>query len=405
MTHKILLVISKYPPEYSGPGVRISRLYEWLIKGQKSYNVSVLCNGIEHTKGETYMHNGFPVKRVGLGRIGELLSFIFVIPERYKRSVLSQIDFMVTLFTFAINKSYRDIDLFHVAGHSGSTTAALLWAHIKNKPVLLELVTADAPHRQRFFFAFKTPIIKRQKVIALTHEMKEKCLRNGLPKDQIWCRPNPIDELNFFIPSKMQKDVLRRQLSPFGSDHVILASVAKIMPQKNQFLILKSLTHLPEKFVALIAGPMVNRGPLYERDNGYFEAMKSFIKENNLEHRVHLVNDFVNAKDYMKASDIYMMPAWNEGFGTPMIEALGCGLPVVANRDEPAFQEWIENEENGALCDIECPEEWAKAIVNIELFSESKRRNISEYAHRKAGQTSIYAQYQHIIQNLLSKDI
>ena len=403
MTCKILLVISKFPPEYSGPGVRIPRLYESFRKNKELYNVAVLCNGIEQTKSETYTYNGLSVRRIGSRWTGKILSCISWLPERYKQGAIYQIEFIKTVSTFVVNQSYRDIDLFHVAGHSGSTAAALLLAYIKNKPVLLELVTANAPYRQNFLYTIKTPKLKRQKVITLTRDMKEKCLKMGLPAGQIWCRPNPIDETKFSKPSEKQKNILRTQLSPFQKDQIILTSVAKIMPQKNQFLILKTLVHLPEKFVALIAGPMIDEGPLYERDRAYFEDMKSFVTQNNLERRVHMVNDFVDARDYMQASDIYMMPAWNEGLGTPMIEALGCGLPVIANKDEPAFKEWIKNGENGALCDIGYPEEWAKAIEKTALFSQSQRRSISEHAHKNAGQSIIYVQYKDIIQKLLEK--
>lgn len=127
----------------------------------------------------------------------------------------------------------------------------------------------------------------------------------------------------------------------------MLVSVAKIMPQKNQLPILQTLPHLPGRFVAIIAGPLIKAGPLHDRDRAYLGETRSFIAQNNLERRVHLVDGFVEVQDYMKADDLYMMPAWNEGFGTPMLEALGCGFLVIANKAEPAFREWIKPPENG----------------------------------------------------------
>ena len=46
---------------------------------------------------------------------------------------------------------------------------------------------------------------------------------------------------------------------------------------------------------------------------------------------------FVNTADYMTAGDIFCMPAEKEGLGTPLLEALVIGLPVVANNAESNF--------------------------------------------------------------------
>ena len=91
----------------------------------------------------------------------------------------------------------------------------------------------------------------------------------------------------------------------------------------------------------------------------------------------------------MKAGDLYRMPAWNEGFGTPMLEVLGCGLPVIANKAEPAFREWIKPPENGALCDIKRPQEWAKAIENIALLPDTRRHDIAAHTHKNARQSAM----------------
>jgi len=62
-----LLVISKFPPEYSGPGVRIPRLYKWLENQGHKINLQILCNGIEYTKSQNYIHKGNKVRRVTAG--------------------------------------------------------------------------------------------------------------------------------------------------------------------------------------------------------------------------------------------------------------------------------------------------------------------------------------------------
>jgi glycosyltransferase involved in cell wall biosynthesis len=105
----------------------------------------------------------------------------------------------------------------------------------------------------------------------------------------------------------------------------------------------------------------------------------------------------------MKASDIYAMPAWDEGFGTPMMEAMACGLPVIANANEPAFCEWIINDENGFLCDINQPEEWAKAIERAATIHKEKRKEWALKIKEKAGQDAIFSEYVARIKNLTKR--
>ena len=400
----VLLVISKFPPEYSGPGVRIPRLYQWLEKRKpEKYTLRVLCNGIEQTQSHSYHHDGIPTRRIVADWTHSLFSFLPFFPSKYKHAILYQIEFVKTLFILFIHKDYRNIDLLHLAGHSGGTAAALVWAHKKKVPVLMELVTANAPYRQKFFFFFKTPILNHIKIISLTNDMHDKCVKAGLSSSKIWCRPNPIDEIKFCFVDDNEKQRFKSSLSPFSNNKIVLVSVAKMMPQKNQILIINALKYLPDNFVALIGGPLIKQGPLQERDQKYLQDIEELIDKLKLKERVHLVTDFVNAEDYMKAGDIYMMPAWNEGFGTPMIEAMGCGLPVIGNKDEPAFQEWIHNNKTGYLCDITSPKEWATAIEKLSKLSQKQRLEISKNIHKKAGQKAIYNHYEDVINQLISK--
>lgn len=390
----VLLVISKFPPEYSGPGVRIPRLYDWFKQQGKECSVQVVCNGIEQTKSGAYEHDGMPVRRVVAGWLRKI---VFFLPRRLRDFLIYQAEFVQTFFALG---PYKDIDLMHVAGHSGGTAAALLLAKMRGIPVLMELVTEYARHQQKIFGVFTVSVPEKGKVVALTKKAKQECVNLGLDKDKIWRRPNPIDD-SVFKPSFDEKYILREKLTPFSKDHKVISNVAKMMPQKNQFLIVKALAHLPDDFVAVLGGPLVSEGPLYERDKKYVQEIEDFISAHDLKKRVLLVPDFVKADEYMKLADVYAMPAWNEGFGTPMMEAMGCGVPVVANKGENAFREWIVDEENGYLCDIEKPEEWAAAIEKAAGFAPEQCLDISARIHKKAGQDAIYTQYENIIDELL----
>ena len=76
----------------------------------------------------------------------------------------------------------------------------------------------------------------------------------------------------------------------------------------------------------------------------------------------------------MKLSDVYMMPHKNEGLGTPILESLACGIPVIANSNEACFQQWIEHGENGYLCKLNI-KYWLNAIKEISLLNQKDLLN------------------------------
>ena len=387
---KLLVIASKFPPEYSGPGVRIPKLYHAIGDNIGLKEKYVLCNGIEQTRNENYTHEGFEVTR-------RTISWARKVP------VIGQTltHFLETLQAAAYLRSHPDIDLLHIFGNSGATTAGLAFAKARNIPVIMELVNAEATPFQRLNLFQKIAPHKNSVVIALSENAKSKAVSLGFPKDKIWCRPNPINT-EIFHPNFEKKLKLREMLSPFHENDILISSVAKFMPRKNQVFLIEVLSHLPEHYKLLIAGPLIENGPLHERDKKYVKTIQNRVSQNKLEDRTHIVNDFVNAPDYMHAADIYALPAWDEGFGTPMVEALACGLPVIANKNEAAFQEWVRNGKNGYLCDIQNPKEWAQKIEELLHIDQSTKLKNSDYIQELAGEKNIYKGYVKHIKTLMN---
>lgn len=392
----ILIVASKFPPEYTGPGVRIPRLYKAIGEELGVKRIDVICNGIEQVEKADYKFKDMQVQR----RVAQYIrqdKFPFGLLPRRIHNVLAHI--AENIITYKALQEHQP-DLIHILGHSGGTAAALKYTAEQGIPVLMELVTAEAGPQQKYLFFTKARPHKNSLIIALTRNAQARCKAQGYSDEQIWYRPNPIDE-NIYKIEWGRRAELRKALSPFEPDDIVISAVAKMMPQKNQRLLVRAMPHLSEKFKLLLGGPLVGSGKLYERDKAYVEEIKSTIKQHGLESRVHMVLDFVNSAEYMKASDIYALPAWNEGFGTPMIEALACGLPVVANKGEPPFCEWIEGGVNGFLCDINNPEEWARAFEKAAELSEEQKRKASDHTHDRAGQKTIYKTYKDLIRKLV----
>lgn len=387
---KILLVISKFHPEYTGAAHRIDLMYRRLRERDPALRIDVVCNSTSLMYSADFSHKGWQVqRRVFPWRCSWL-------PIRLRNAIKAYYEFFACLRCFSGHKP----DLVHIVGFSGGTMAALIYFRWRRIARLIELVTKTASPMQflpglRYQKALE--LEKQSMIVAISRELANDCRKIGLCEN-IWCRPNPVDE-NRFFPDVEVRDGLRRVLSPFRPDDTVICMVAKFMPQKNQIFLIQVLSRLPDNFKLLLAGPRVSSGIFLQRDECYFDDILKQIEALGLQDRVHVHADFVDASRYMKACDIYVMPQFNEGLGTPMLEAMACGLPVVANKGEPAFNEWIADGENGFLCSLDV-DAWATAISISAAFPPERKMGFSNQIRALANSALIDKQYLAIIDAL-----
>ncbi|MCK5373854.1 MAG: glycosyltransferase family 4 protein, partial [Alphaproteobacteria bacterium] len=394
---KILLVMSKFYPEYSGPSIRIPKLYDAISEEIGAGEINVLCNSIEFSDDKEYEYNGYKVRRIVSEYIRKKKFPFNLLPAKLYNFVLYNTELIKSYIV--LNKHYKDADIVHIIGHSGATAAAIRWSTKNKIPAILEMVNSEALPYQRFlqFIKLKLPE-KHSCIINFTNDAKKKCLNEGYA-DNIWTRPNPIDN-NIFNIDFDNKYIYRKNNTPFKDSDILICSIAKILPRKNQIFLVKLLKLLPIEYKLIIAGPLVTGGNLYCRDVDYLNKIKEIIKSSKLEDRVIINTTYVESSVYMKMSDVYAMPAIDEGFGTPMIEAIACGLPVIANSEEAAFREWIKKGINGYNVSLDNLEEWRNCIIKASRITKEQRINQSNIIIDKAGKKNIYNKYIKIINEL-----
>lgn len=124
----------------------------------------------------------------------------------------------------------------------------------------------------------------------------------------------------------------------FGSPQIVVAG--RVVPVKQHHLLLKILPALIKQFPDL-AVVMVGAGPL-------LEDMKKMSDELGLTKHVHWEGFRTNMHDYIRDSDLMVIPSAAEGFGLVVLEAWHHAKPVVAF-DVPAINEIIDDGVNGIL--------------------------------------------------------
>jgi starch synthase len=94
------------------------------------------------------------------------------------------------------------------------------------------------------------------------------------------------------------------------------------------------------------------------------------------------VNDPAVARRYLCAGDVYIFASRYEGFPVAPIEAMACGLPVVATDVEGA-RELLRDGEAGLIVPPNDPQALASAVGRL-LDDPDRRRALGERARRRA---------------------
>lgn len=383
---KILLVSSKYMPEYSGSGFRAHNLYKRLCaKYPKELELCGILAGSETENNiEQYKYDCLSVCRVACKKYLNLSSNFLL--RRFQNWMNFRSEFRIA--TAYLNNMKEKPDLIHIFGKNYLTTAALVFAISHSIPAMIELCNEmDSPDFYipipSRFFIHSTPT-KNFKYVCISERLKNVCLKNGVPENNIWCRPNPIDEKKFFPVSDNKKLEIRQRITGLGGDVKLLSYVAKIIPRKNHLFLLDVIEKLPENYTLFIGGPTVVSGMEFQRDSSLLHKIETEIQNRNLSQRVIFKTGFFNNIDEIyKMSDIYLFPTEKEGLGTPLLEALACGTPVVANKIKGITDIWIENGKNGFISELN-PDSFAEKISLAEKIPYSTRLAEAEKILSKA---------------------
>ena len=224
-------------------------------------------------------------------------------------------------------------------------------------------------------------------VIAISKMLEELCHKYN-PSLNIIHRPNPVDEFKFHSVPNQIKVSLRRRLSKFSASDIVIINISKFMPRKNQILIVDALQYLPKKYKLLMIGPLIKEGPLAERDFTYFRSIKKLTRKLGLTDRVQIKTGFFdNVEKYFNLSDLFIFPTMDEALGTPMLESLACGVPVVMTKITGVSDVWINDGVNGYLFNLNAKELSEKILLSQKLKKKNLKKksreilNIASTAH------------------------
>jgi glycosyltransferase involved in cell wall biosynthesis len=215
-------------------------------------------------------------------------------------------------------------------------------------------------------------------IISLSQYTKNKILENNKNLKISILVINPIVDIERFKILDTKTKVFSQYNLPFNKK--IILTICRLVKSEKYKGYDKVIQVLPKILEQVKDAVYVLIG-----DGDDLVDVKKLIEELNLKEKVYLLgaikNEFI--PQILNTADVFIMPSKGEGFGIVFIEALACGVPVIAGNKD-ASKEALLNGELGILVDPDNVNEIAGAIVKVLKGEAPKHLYDKNYLRQKA---------------------
>ena len=200
-------------------------------------------------------------------------------------------------------------------------------------------------------------------VIAISRFIERRLVDAGVPAGKIGVVYNGVDVGAFRIDPEA-RETLRRQLGVETGETLILFASALVEFKRTEIAIGACAELAKRGFPGrlLIAGQGPKRA-----------ALEAQVEKLGLNGRVIWLGYQPDPQRWLSACDLFLHTAAGEAFGNVLVEAMACGVPVVASRSGAA-PELIEHGKSGLLVDTGGGEEARIADAILSLARDGARR-------------------------------
>jgi glycosyltransferase involved in cell wall biosynthesis len=177
-------------------------------------------------------------------------------------------------------------------------------------------------------FFWRRALNRSEGVVVQSKPLMEKAFDYRIPK--VIHIPSGVDTRRFRKVSEEEKRVLRRKIG-LPEDRLIVTNTARYIPEKNQITLIKAVECI-HKEMRPGTTALLLLGATEQQDASYEQELRQYVQNEGLADIVLFVNDSERVADYLKASDIFVLPTmFDEGMSNSALEAMASGLPILAS--------------------------------------------------------------------------
>jgi len=216
---------------------------------------------------------------------------------------------------------------------------------------------------------------KADRIICLSESMKQDLLSQfDLPEEKIHVIPNPVEYES--VRKKAAEDPTEGPTEePAGDLSRInrgrtLISIGRLEYEKGHDLLIEALARMDSDLNLILVGSGSRR-----------QRLEALARRKGLADRVIFAGFQQNPFALTRYAGLFVFPSRYEGFGSAIVEALACGLPVVTFTGPTAAREIITPGFNGFLAEKIDPDQLAGAIgsalghsFDADMIAQDARR-------------------------------
>jgi glycosyltransferase involved in cell wall biosynthesis len=162
-------------------------------------------------------------------------------------------------------------------------------------------------------------------------------LREHFQREGVTVIPNAVDTLRFTPEARMAKRNASRESALYDESDFVLLLIGNDWKKKGLDTLLKALAELMDvPWRLLVAGS--DDPDLY----------RTLLRQLAATDRVRFEKSSADVLSFYGAADLYAGPSLEDAFNLPILEAMACGLPVIASAEAGA-SEMIRDGETGLI--------------------------------------------------------
>jgi len=204
--------------------------------------------------------------------------------------------------------------------------------------------------------------------VTLTRDIQAELAGFGLERVPSYLIPNAVDASVFTPVDPEEKQALRRRLG-LPEDLTLCVFAGRLTAQKNPELLIEAWCRLDLPRARLT---FVGDGPLRA-------SLESLARARCRDGHVLFAGATTDVVSYLRSADVLVLPSRAEGIPTVLLEAMACGLPVVATNVAGNREVVGVDGTAGRLVPADEPAALAEAVATL-VASASLRRELGTAA-------------------------
>jgi glycosyltransferase involved in cell wall biosynthesis len=195
-------------------------------------------------------------------------------------------------------------------------------------------------------------------------------LKKHFQRDEVRIIPNAVDTVRFTAEGRIAKRNESRQSLSYSENDFVSLLIGNDWKKKGLdtlLMALASLTALPLR--VLVVG----------RDDPNF--YRALLHQLGLQDRVRFEKPSADVLSFYAAADLYVGPSLEDAFNLPMLEAMACGLPVIASVQAGASEN-IRDYETGLLLRDPRDSDHLVRLIRMLFEDAELRKRIGEAGSR-----------------------